>query len=292
MKPAEEWWQTFPIENLPDYDLSDPVSCRKAVRGADWVFNLAADMGGMGRIHFHKLECMLSVLITTNLLKAAYEADVSRYLYASSACVYAAARQEDAAVTPLREEDAYPAMPEDGYGWEKLFGERLARHYREDAGLETRIPRFHNVFGPRGSWTGGREKAIASLSRKIAEAKVSGRDEIEIWGDGRQTRSFCFVDDAVDGVMRLMASDFPDPLNIGSDRLVTINELVTMLERIAGISVRRRYDPTMPQGVRGRNSDNTLCRQVLGWEPSTPLEVGLVRTYEWIEENVRAEAGR
>jgi nucleoside-diphosphate-sugar epimerase len=292
VKPIDHWWQQHPqVENWADTDLMDAEACRRATKGVDQVFNLAADMGGMGFIENNKAACMLSVLISTHLLQAAVDNDVERLFYASSACVYAAEHQTDPNVTALKEADAYPAMPEDGYGWEKLFSERMARHFREDYGIETRIARYHNVYGPNGSWIGGREKAPAALSRKVAECVVHGRDEVEVWGDGEQTRSFMFVDDCVKGSRMLMESDVTEPINIGSSELVSINGLIDIISDIAGISVTRRHDLSAPQGVRGRNSDNTMILEKLGWEPSTSLRSGLEVTYAWILDQVRAAAG-
>jgi nucleoside-diphosphate-sugar epimerase len=241
----------------------------------------------MGFIERNKALCMLSVLINTHLLMAAREAGVDRYFYASSACVYAAGRQRDPDACSLREEDAYPAMPEDGYGWEKLFSERLCRHFREDFGMATRVARYHNVYGPHGAWRGGREKAPAAICRKVIEAKLSGRHEIEIWGDGSQARSFQYIDDCIEGTRLLMASDHHDPLNIGSDEQVTVNQLVDLVEEIAGVRLKRRYDLSAPRGVAGRNSDNTRIREVLGWAPGIPLRIGLERTYAWIYDEAR-----
>jgi nucleoside-diphosphate-sugar epimerase len=268
-------------------DLSDRSSCDKAVAGITQVYNLAADMGGMGFIETHKAECMLSVLINTHLLLAAREAGVSRFFFSSSACVYAAEHQTVADVTALREEDAYPAMPEDGYGWEKLFSERMCRHFYEDYGLETRVVRYHNVYGPIGTYDGGREKAPAAMCRKAIEAKLSGRHEIEIWGDGEQTRSFCYIDDCLEGLYRLMRSDFRQPINLGQDRMVTINQLAQMIAEIAGVKIALKHIDG-PMGVRGRNSDNTLLRDVLKWEPAISLEQGLAVTYAWIEQQLKA----
>jgi GDP-D-mannose 3', 5'-epimerase len=270
------------------YDLADLESCRKAVGDSDIVFNLAADMGGMGFIENNKALCMLSVLINTHLLMAARERTVERYFFSSSACVYAAGKQRDPDVTALKEEDAYPAEPEDGYGWEKLFSERMCRHFTEDFGLETRVARYHNVYGPHGTWTGGREKAPAAICRKVAESRLTGEPTIEIWGDGEQTRSFMYVDDCVEGTLRLTCSDVREPVNIGSSELVTINRLVDLAEDIAGVRLERRHDLSAPQGVRGRNSDNTLVNRLLGWEPGCSLRSGLTRTYEWVEEQVKA----
>jgi nucleoside-diphosphate-sugar epimerase len=289
IKPISRWYQaTREAENLT-LDLKDLESCRAAVDGADTVYNLAADMGGMGFIENNRALCMLSVLINTHLLMAAREAEVPRYFYASSACVYNADKQRDPNVVPLREADAYPAMPEDGYGWEKLFSERMCRHFREDFGIATRVARYHNVYGPYGTYDGGREKAPAAMCRKIIEAKRSGRHEIEIWGDGNQTRSFMFISDCLKGTLAITASDITEPLNLGSSELVTINDLVDMLEEIAGISVARRYNLGAPKGVNGRNSDNTLIRRYLGWEPSVSLRDGMEQTYRWIHDQMHSE---
>jgi GDP-D-mannose 3',5'-epimerase len=262
-------------------DLRRWDSCLVATRGIDGVYNLAANMGGIGFIESHKAEIMHdNVLINVHMLEAARLHAVKRYLYTSSACVYPGYRQNSADVNPLKEEDAYPADPEDGYGWEKLFSERQCRHYYEDYGLETRVVRFHNIYGPLGTYDGGREKSPAAICRKVALAQDG--DEIEVWGDGLQTRSYCYIDDCVEGIYRLMRSDYREPLNVGSDRLVTINELVDIVAQLAGKTIRRRHDLTKPQGVRGRNSDNRRLRQVLGWEPQTTLEEGLAKTYRWI----------
>jgi GDP-D-mannose 3', 5'-epimerase len=269
-------------------DLRRWDNCLQATRGIDEVYALAADMGGMGFISAHHAQVLHNnSLINLHTLDAARVNGVQRLFYASSACVYPEFRQSDADIAPLREEEAYPAQPQDAYGWEKLITERLCQHYREDYGLETRIARFHNIFGPLGTWDGGREKAPAAICRKVAVAKLSGQAEIEIWGDGQQTRSFCYIDDCVAGIYRLMRSDYAQPLNIGQDRMVTINELADIVAGIARIDVRRRHVPG-PQGVRGRNSDNTRLRQVLGWEPRVALEEGLARTYAWIEQQVLA----
>jgi nucleoside-diphosphate-sugar epimerase len=255
------------------------------------VYNLAADMGGMGFIETHKALCMLSVLINTHMLMASREEDVERFFFSSSACVYAADRQTSPDVTALAEADAYPAMPEDGYGWEKLFSERMCRHFREDFGMATRVARYHNVYGPFGTYDGGREKAPAAICRKVAEAKLTGTHAIQIWGDGEQTRSFMYVDDCVHGTQLLAASDVVEPINVGSSELVTINQLVSIVEEIAGIEVERHYKLDAPQGVRGRNSDNTLILEQLGWEPSITLRDGMERTYRWIYDQMVASGG-
>jgi GDP-D-mannose 3',5'-epimerase len=288
IKPFNEWYYVNPERDNRVLDLGELTSAQSATADRTVVLNLAADMGGMGFIETHKAECMLSVLINTHLLMGARNTDLKRFFFASSACVYNAEKQTNAEVTPLKEEDAYPAMPEDGYGWEKLFSERMCRHFREDFGMETRVARYHNVYGPLGTFEGGREKAPAALCRKVIEAKLSGSNEIEIWGDGEQTRSFMFIDDCVEGTLRLTLSDVIDPINIGSSELVTINQMVSMIERIAGVSVRRKYDLNAPKGVRGRNSDNTLIQNRLGWEPSIRLMDGLERTYAWIHDQISA----
>jgi GDP-D-mannose 3', 5'-epimerase len=280
--PLEQWHQVSSDAENVVLDLRLAESCQEALAGAGTVYNLAADMGGMGFIEANKARCMLSVLINTHLLEAARWAGVERYFFSSSACVYAAARQLTPDIEPLRERDAYPAEPEDGYGWEKLFSERMCRHFSEDFELVTRVARYHNVYGPHGTWTGGREKAPAAICRKVAEAQVSGRHEIEIWGDGEQTRSFMYIDDCVDGTRMIMDSDIDVPINLGSSEMVTINGLVDIVEEIAGIRLIRRYDLDAPKGVRGRNSDNTMILERLGWEPSITLQSGLEETYRWI----------
>jgi len=272
-------------------DLRRWENCLQATEGIDEVYALAADMGGMGFISSHHSVILHNnSLINIQTLEAARQNDVGRYLYTSSACVYPEYLQESIDVVPLREEDAYPAQPQDAYGWEKLVSERLCMHYHQDYGMETRTVRFHNIFGPLGTWDGGREKAPAAMCRKIAYAKLTGQPEIEIWGDGEQTRSFCYIDDCVTGLYKLMRSDYADPLNLGQDRLISINELANLIGNIAGVSIGKRH-VTGPQGVRGRNSDNTRLREVLGWEPEVSLEDGLTRTYAWIEDQVRASLG-
>jgi GDP-D-mannose 3', 5'-epimerase len=288
VKPFSEWFQLFPNVDNRQLDLRQKESCHEALAGADYVFNLAADMGGMGFIESNKALCMLSVLINTHLLMAARDQGVARYFFASSACVYAAEKQTTSEVVPLNELDAYPAMPEDGYGWEKLFSERMCRHFREDFGVPTRIARYHNVYGPNGTFRGGREKAPAAICRKVCEAKLSGQHEIEIWGDGEQTRSFMFIDDCVHGSDLIMESEVTEPLNLGSSELVTINELTDIVEEIAGIRARRRYNLNAPQGVRGRNSDNALIQKRLDWQPSISLATGLEATYRWIYDQMAA----
>lgn len=268
-------------------DLRERANALEATRGVAEVYALAADMGGMGYISSHHAEILHNnVLINTHTIEAARVNGADRYLFTSSACVYPEYRQREVEVTPLKETDAYPAQPQDAYGWEKLLAERLSTHYRLDYGLSTRIVRFHNIYGPLGSWAGGREKAPAAICRKVATAKLTGTTEVEIWGDGEQTRSFCYVDDCITGIYKLMRSDHCQPLNLGHDRLVTVNQLADMIAEIAGVRITKTH-VSGPQGVRGRNSDNTLLRKVLGWEPQISLEEGLARTYAWIEERVR-----
>jgi GDP-D-mannose 3',5'-epimerase len=283
--PAFEPTRAHAFECL---DLRRWDACLQATRGVDEVYNLAANMGGIGFIEANKAVIMHdNVLINTHMIEAARVNGASRYLYTSSACVYPGYLQESPDVTPLREEQAYPADAEDGYGWEKLYSERMCRHYAEDHGLETRVVRFHNIFGPLGSFEGGREKSPAAICRKVALAAQN--DEIEIWGDGKQTRSYCYVDDCVEGIHRLMRSDWREPLNLGQDRMISIDELVDMVAAVAGKGVKKRYDPTRPTGVRGRNSDNTRLRQVLGWVPQVSLERGLELTYRWIRDQLVAQ---
>jgi len=292
IKPLDEWFQLFPgVENVRA-DLREREACLRALEGAEVVYDLAADMGGMGFIETHKAACMISVLINTHLLLAAREHRPSRYFYSSSACVYAADKQVSTDVVPLKESDAYPAMPEDGYGWEKLFSERMCRHFREDFGVEARVARFHNVYGPHGSWEGGREKAPAAICRKVIMAKLSGRHEIEIWGDGSQTRSFMYIDDCLHGMQAITASDILEPINLGSSELVTVNGLVDLVEDIAGLKLKRHYKLDAPKGVNGRNSDNTRIKELLGWEPSIRLRDGMEKTYAWIHDEIVAKYGR
>lgn len=284
IKPLGEWHQVVPdVENvIADLKLRD--ECKRVCAGVETVYQLAADMGGMGFIEHNKGLCMLSVLTNTHMLLAAQGANAKRFFYSSSACVYNADKQIEAAVTPLREEDAYPAMPEDGYGWEKLFSERMCRHFREDFGLQTRVARYHNVYGPQGTWEGGREKAPAAICRKVIAAKATGEHRIEIWGDGNQTRSFMYIDDCIKGTLAITSSDITEPINLGSSELVTINQLVDVAEEIAGTRLERTYNISAPKGVNGRNSDNTRLRAALGWEPSTRLRAGLEKTYRWIHD--------
>ncbi len=286
IKPLDEWYQTSDqVENLI-LDLKDKDSCYKAAKGTKVVFQLAADMGGMGFIENNKALCMLSVLTTTHMLLAARDNGVERFFYSSSACVYNGEKQKDEEVVPLKEEDAYPALPEDGYGWEKLFSERMCRHFEEDFGLQCRVARYHNVYGPHGTWDGGREKAPAAICRKVLEAKHAGKHEIEIWGTGKQTRSFMYIDDCTKGTRAILESDIREPINLGSNELVTINQLVDIVEDIAGIKLERRYNLGAPKGVNGRNSDNTKIKQYLGWEPSIRLREGMKKTYDWIEQEM------
>jgi nucleoside-diphosphate-sugar epimerase len=290
-KPFNEWYQKFDdVENIV-LDLQGKEACDRAVAGYDTVYNLAADMGGMGFIELNRALCMLSVLINTHLLMAAKEQQVRRFFYASSACVYAADKQTNPDFTALKEEDAYPAMPEDGYGWEKLFSERMCRHFTEDFGLITRVARYHNVYGPYGTYDGGREKAPAAICRKVIEASLTGKHVIEIWGDGHQTRSFQYIDDCVLGTQSIMNSKAVTmPINLGSSEMVTINQLVDIVEEIAGLKLERRYNLKAPKGVNGRNSDNTLILKLLGWEPSVSLREGLEKTYRWIYDEIKAKA--
>jgi len=286
IKPLSEWYQVFPEAQNISRDLSLLDNCTKSTDGIDEIYNLAADMGGMGFIENNKAACMLTVLINTHLLMAAKINNVSRFFFASSACVYNAEKQNKALIDPLKEEDAYPAMPEDGYGWEKLFSERMCRHFYEDYGLETRVARYHNVYGPNGTWEGGREKAPAALSRKVAEAKLTKTNNIDIWGDGEQTRSFTYIKDCIEGTIKLMESDIREPLNIGSDEMVSINGLTQIIEEIAGIKLDPKYNLSAPKGVRGRNSDNTKIQALLKWQPKISLKEGLKETYQWIEQEV------
>jgi len=283
IKPLEDWYQVVDgVENRVA-DLKDRHACQAACDDVADVYNLAADMGGMGFIESNKALCMLSVLTNTHLLQAAVEQKVDRFFYASSACVYNGDKQVNEDVVPLKEEDAYPAMPEDGYGWEKLFSERMCRHFREDYGLRTRVARFHNVYGPYGTWDGGREKAPAAICRKVLDAKATGAAEIEIWGDGKQTRSFMYIDDCIQGILAITDSDILEPINLGSDELVTITGLSEIVEEIAGVSLQHNHNLSAPKGVNGRNSDNTKIKKYLGWAPSIKLREGMAKTYAWIE---------
>ena len=284
VKPLDEWYQRFDdVENL-SLDLNLRENCDRAAVGARHIYNFAANMGGMGFIEANKALCMLSVLINTHMLQSALQSGVERFFYSSSACVYNGDKQKSFDIPGLKEEDAYPALAEDGYGWEKLFSERMCRHFHEDFGLTTRVARFHNVYGPWGTWYGGREKAPAAICRKVIEAKLSGNHEIEIWGSGNQTRSFMYIDDCIRGVDLIMDSEILEPINLGSSEMVTINQLVDLTEEIAGIKLQRRYNLSAPQGVNGRNSDNSLIQKYLNWEPSTPLRYGMEKTYAWIHD--------
>lgn len=287
IKPPAHWHQVFAEADNLSLDLREKANCQKAVKDSAQVFHLAADMGGWEYIDAHKVQCMLNVLIDTHMLLAAHEAGVQRFFYSSTACVYDENKQTDPDNPGLKESDAYPANPGDGYGWEKLFTERMCRHFREDYNLVTRVARYHNIYGPHGDWKGGREKAPAAFCRRIIEAKLSGRHEIEIHADGVQTRSFTYIDDCVDGTIAILASDITEPINLGSSEIVTINELVAIVEEIAGIAARKNFQPDISGGVRGRNSDNTLIQQRLGWEPGTPLRIGMKKTYEWIYDQMR-----
>jgi GDP-D-mannose 3', 5'-epimerase len=290
IKPVGEWYQKEDgAENLT-LDLKDKNNCYLASDGIDVVFQLAADMGGMGFIENHRALCMLSVLINTHMLLASKDQGVTRFFYSSSACVYNADKQTSPQVEPLKEEDAYPAMPEDGYGWEKLFSERMCRHFEEDFGLQCRVARFHNVYGPYGTWDGGREKAPAAICRKVIEAKQSGDHVIEIWGDGNQTRSFMYIDDCLRGIEAICDSEIHEPINLGSSELVTINQLVDVVEECAQIRVKRNYNLNAPKGVNGRNSENTRIKKYLGWEPAIRLKDGIAKTYDWIERQMLVPA--
>ncbi|MGO9482798.1 MAG: NAD-dependent epimerase/dehydratase family protein [Candidatus Kryptoniota bacterium] len=292
IKPLTRWYQVTPGVDSLVLDLKLKENCYQALNGYEEAFNLAADMGGMGFIETHKADCMLSVLINTHLLMAARDLGIQRYFYSSSACVYNGEKQTDPNNPGLKESDAYPALAEDGYGWEKLFSERMCRHFREDFGLTTRVARFHNVYGPCGTYDGGREKAPAAICRKVIEGEMYGKKEIIIWGDGHQTRSFMYIDDCIKGILDIMYSNIQEPINLGSAEMVSINQLVDYVEEIAGHKLTRKYDPTAPKGVRGRNSENTLIRKYLGWEPSIPLKEGLRKTYDWIKEQMVENKGK
>src|ERR1700730_12556192 len=292
IKPLDEWYQVSKDVESLSLDLKDKANCLKAAAGTTVVFQLAADMGGMGFIENNKALCMLSVLTNTHMLMAAREKGVERFFYSSSACVYNGDKQKTPDVVALKEEDAYPALPEDGYGWEKLFSERMCRHFEEDFGLQCRVARFHNVYGPHGTWNGGREKAPAAICRKVIDAKRSGKHEIEVWGDGHQTRSFMYIDDCIYGVQAIFESDIHEPINLGSSELVTINQLVDVVEELAGIKLKRNHNLTAPRGVNGRNSDNSKIKQYLGWEPSIRLKDGLAKTFAWIEAEMMVLANK
>lgn len=287
IKPLNEWFQINKDAENIQLDLREKENCAKSLQNSEIVYNLAADMGGIGFIENNKALCMMSVLINTHLLQAAKQFKIKKYFYASSACVYNADKQKDENVIPLKEDDAYPAMPEDGYGWEKLFSERMCRHYSEDFGLNTKVFRFHNVYGPYGTFDGGREKAPAAICRKVIKAKLSDDYEIEIWGDGNQTRSFMYIDDCMKGLELLIESDVNVPLNLGSSELVSINQLVDIIENIAEIKLHRTYNLNAPKGVNGRNSDNTKIKNLLCWEPNIKLNYGLEKTYKWIYNEIK-----
>jgi len=286
MKPLNEWYQVSNEADNLILDLRLRENCYQAVNGYNEVFNFAADMGGMGFIENNKAACMISVLINSHLLLAARDCGIDRFFYASSACVYNGEKQTDTDNPGLKEADAYPALAEDGYGWEKLFSERMCRHFREDFGLTTRVARFHNVYGPHGTFDGGREKAPAAMCRKVIEASITGGKDITIWGDGHQTRSFMYIDDCIKGIQDIMYSNIEEPLNLGSSEMVSINQLVDIVEDIAGFKLNRKYDLDAPKGVRGRNSENTLIKKYLDWEPSIPLKKGMKKTYDWIKEQM------
>ena len=288
IKPKEYWFQDFDeVENYYEMDMKDISNCRKVTQGIDYVFNMACNMGGMGFIENNKAECMQSVLINTNLLIACNENKVQRYFFSSSACAYNTKKQEDVFIDGLKEEDAYPANPEDGYGWEKLFSERMCRHFQEDYGLEVRVARYHNIYGPFGTYDGGREKAPAALCRKVIQSKKENKDIIDVWGDGEQTRTFLYVDECVEGTLRLFESDHSDPINIGSDEQVSINQMIGIIEDISGINkLNKNYQLDKPKGVRGRSSNNDLIKKVLNWSYQMSLKDGLMKTYDWIENEM------
>jgi nucleoside-diphosphate-sugar epimerase len=288
IKPKEYWFQDFiNAENHYSMDMKDIINCRKVVKNIDYVFNMACNMGGMGFIENNKAECMQSVLINTNLLIASKENNVKRYFFSSSACAYNTTKQQDVFIEGLKEEDAYPANPEDGYGWEKLFSERMCRHFMEDYGIEVRVARYHNIYGPFGTYDGGREKAPAALCRKIISAKKNNLNIIDVWGDGQQTRTFLYVDECVEGTLRLFESDYSNPINIGSDEQVSINEMIEIIKKISGVSkINKNYQLDKPKGVRGRSSNNDLIKKVLDWSYEMSLKEGLTKTYEWIDSEM------
>jgi len=291
IKPKEYWFQDFDnVENYYATDMKDISNCRKVTKGVDYVFNMACNMGGMGFIENNKAECMQSVLINTNLLIACKENKVQRYFFSSSACAYNKDKQQDVFIDGLKEEDAYPANPEDGYGWEKLFSERMCRHFQEDYGLEVRIARYHNIYGPYGTYDGGREKAPAALCRKVIEAKKNNKDIIDVWGDGEQTRTFLYIDECVEGTLRLFESDYSEPVNIGSDEQVSINQMIGIIEEISGgLKFKKNYQLDKPKGVRGRSSNNDLVKKVLNWSYQMSLKEGLTKTFKWIYEQINTE---
>ena len=286
IKPVSLWFQVSDKNKNLSIDLKDFNNCLQVCDGVDYIFNLACNMGGMGFIENNKAECMLSVLINTNLLRAAIQNKISKYYFSSSACVYNASKQNDTFIDGLKEEDAYPAMPEDGYGWEKLFSERMCRHFYEDFGLDVRIARYHNIYGPEGTYDGGREKAPAALCRKIINAKLKKEKNIEVWGDGEQTRSFLYIDDCIEATMSVFNSNFTDVFNIGSEEQVSINQMIDKIEEIAGFKIERNYDISKPKGVRGRSSDNSLINSKINWSPKFSLKDGLEKTYSWIYNSI------
>ena len=286
IKPISSWFQVSDKNKNLSLDLKDFKNCLQVCDGVDYIFNLACNMGGMGFIENNKAECMLSVLINTNLLRAGLQNKISKYYFSSSACVYNASKQNDTFIDGLKEEDAYPAMPEDGYGWEKLFSERMCRHFMEDYGLEVRIARYHNIYGPYGTYDGGREKAPAALCRKIINAKINKKKEIEVWGDGEQTRSFLYIEDCIEGTLKVFNSNSNNVFNVGSDEQVSINQMIEIIENIANYKVKKNYDLSKPKGVRGRSSDNTFIKSELSWEPSIKLKDGLEKTYSWIYDQI------
>ena len=286
IKPISSWFQISDKNKNLSLDLKDFKNCLQVCDGVDYIFNLACNMGGMGFIENNKAECMLSVLINTNLLRASLQNKISKYYFSSSACVYNASKQNDTFIDGLKEEDAYPAMPEDGYGWEKLFSERMCRHFYEDFGLDVRIARYHNIYGPEGTYDGGREKAPAALCRKIINAKLKKEKKIEVWGDGEQTRSFLYIDDCIEATMSVFESNFTDVFNIGSEEQVSINQMIDKIEEIADFKVERNYDISKPKGVRGRSSDNSLINSKINWSPKFSLKDGLERTYYWIYNSI------
>ena len=286
IKPTSSWFQISDKNKNLSFDLKDFKNCLQVCDGVDYIFNLACNMGGMGFIENNKAECMLSVLINTNLLRAGLQNKISKYYFSSSACVYNASKQNYTFIEGLKEEDAYPAMPEDGYGWEKLFSERMCRHFYEDFGLDVRIARYHNIYGPEGTFDGGREKAPAALCRKIINAKIQNEKNIEVWGDGKQTRSFLYIDDCIEATMSVFDSDFTDVFNIGSEEQVSINQMIDKIEEIADYKVERKYDISKPKGVRGRSSDNSLINSKINWSPKFSLNDGLEKTYNWIYNSI------
>ena len=289
IKPKEYWFQDFEkAQNFYETDMKNMENCIKVTKGADYVFNMACNMGGMGFIENNKAECMQSVLINTNLLIACKDHGIKKYFFSSSACAYNVSKQQDTFIEGLKEEDVYPADPEDGYGWEKLFSERMCRHFMEDYGIQVRIARYHNIYGPFGTYDGGREKAPAALCRKVIKAKRNNENKIEVWGDGKQTRTFLYIDDCIEGTLRLFESDYFDPVNIGSDEQVSINQMIEIISDISGIKkLERVYQLDKPKGVRGRNSDNTLIRSQLNWDPKYTLYQGLEKTYDWIFQELK-----